>query len=83
MKNATNTSKKTKNASKEKPANGSPSQLIDGRIKELKETWEIASLREDVIGPDGLFHKQVARYVLIGKRKDLPPAQQSLDLEGA
>lgn len=56
---------------------------IATRIKELKETWEIASLREDVIGPDGLFHKQVARYVLIGKRKDLPPAQQSLDLEGA
>jgi hypothetical protein len=56
---------------------------IATRIKELKETWEIASLREDVIGPDGLFHKGVARYVLIGKRKDLPPAQQSLDLEGA
>lgn len=56
---------------------------IATRIKELKETWEIASLREDVIGPDGLFHKGVARYVLIGKRKNLPPAQQSLDLEGA
>jgi hypothetical protein len=56
---------------------------IATRIKELKETWEIASLREDVIGPDGLFHKSVARYVLIGKRKDLPPAQQSLDLEVA
>jgi hypothetical protein len=56
---------------------------IATRIKELKETWEIASLREDVIGPDGLFHKGVARYVLIGKRKDLPPAQQSLDLGAA
>jgi hypothetical protein len=56
---------------------------IATRIKELKETWEIHSLREDVIGPDGLFHKQIARYVLIGKRKDLPPAQQSLDLGAA
>jgi hypothetical protein len=56
---------------------------IATRIKELKETWEIASLREDVIGPDGLFHKQVARYVLLGKRKDLPPAQSSLNLGGA
>lgn len=53
---------------------------IATRIKKLKEIWEIASLREDVIGPDGLFHKSVARYVLLGKRKDLPPAQQSLDL---
>jgi len=56
---------------------------IATRIKELKETWEIISLREDVIGPDGLFHKGVARYVLIGKRKDLPPAQEQLDLGAA
>lgn len=56
---------------------------IATRIKELQDTYDIASLREDVIGPDGLFHKQVARYVLLGKRKDLPPAQQPLDLEGA
>jgi hypothetical protein len=53
---------------------------IATRVKELKETWEIHSLREDVVGPDGLFHKGVARYVLVGKRKNLPPAQQSLDL---
>jgi hypothetical protein len=56
---------------------------IATRIKELQDIYEIASLREDVIGPDGLFHKGVARYVLIGKRKDLPPAQQCFDLEGA
>lgn len=56
---------------------------IATRIKELKETWEIHSLREDVVGPDGLFHKGVARYVLVGKRKNLPPAQQSLDLGAA
>jgi hypothetical protein len=56
---------------------------IATRIKELKETWDIITLRENVIGPDGLFHRAVGRYVLIGKRKDLPPAQQSLDLGGA
>lgn len=56
---------------------------IATRVKELKETWEIQSLREDVVGPDGMWHKGVARYVLIGKRKNLPPAQQSLDLEAA
>lgn len=58
---------------------------IATRIKELKDTWEIHSLREDVIGPDGLFHKGVARYVLIGKRSDLPAEQeqQPLDLEAA
>ena len=55
---------------------------IATRVKELKDTWEIYSLREDIVGPDGMFHKGVARYV-IGKRKDLPPAQQSLDLEAA
>jgi hypothetical protein len=38
------------------------------RVKELKQRWNIYTLREDVIGPDGLFHKRVARYVLIGRR---------------
>lgn len=56
---------------------------IATRVMELKETWHIVTLREDVIGPDGLLHKSVARYVLIGKRKELPPAQQSLDLGDA
>lgn len=56
---------------------------IATRVKELKDTWEIHSLREDVVGPDGMWHKGVARYVLVGKRKNLPPAQQSLDLGAA
>ena len=55
------------------------------RVKELKETWDIHALREDVIGPDGLLHKGVARYVLLGRRQDLvkkTPAQNQLGLEG-
>lgn len=55
---------------------------IATRVKELKETWVINTLREDVIGPDGLFHKRVARYILIGKRKDVE-AQRVLDLGAA
>jgi hypothetical protein len=45
MKNATNTAKKTKSPSKEKSANGSPSQLIDGRIKELND-WRGETLAQ-------------------------------------
>jgi hypothetical protein len=56
---------------------------IATRVKELQETWEIQSLREDIVGPDGMWHKGVARYVLIGKRKNLPPAQKSFDLGAA
>ena len=56
---------------------------IATRVKELQNIYEIASLREDVIGPDGLFHKGIARYVLIGKRKNLPPLQQPLNLGDA
>lgn len=41
------------------------------RVRELKETWDIHALKEDVIGPDGLLHKGVARYVLLGRRQDL------------
>jgi hypothetical protein len=55
------------------------------RIKELKETWDIYVAREDVIGPDRLLHKGVARYVLLGRRQDLvkkTPAQNQLGLEG-
>jgi hypothetical protein len=47
------------------------------RIKELKDVWEICTLDEDVIGPDGLLHKGVARYVLLGRRQDLRPAVQA------
>jgi hypothetical protein len=42
---------------------------IATRIKELKETYDIGTIREDVIGPDGLWHKGVARYYMIGKKK--------------
>jgi hypothetical protein len=55
---------------------------IATRIKELKDTWEIITVLEDVIGPDGLFHKGVARYVLIGKKKHPEPVQSELGLEG-
>lgn len=51
------------------------------RIQELEEEWEIASLRETVIGPDGLLHPGVARYVLLGKRSDIVSRQGALDLE--
>jgi len=53
------------------------------RIKDLEDSYVIVSLREDVVGPDGLLHKGVARYVLIGKRVSLSPAQAQLDLEAA
>ncbi|GAB3389164.1 hypothetical protein GCM10027317_42050 [Massilia agri] len=47
------------------------------RIFNLKEQWNIYTLREDVIGPDGLLHKGVARYVLLGRRHDLKKAAAS------
>jgi hypothetical protein len=51
------------------------------RIKELKDTWDIYVLKEDVVGPDGLLHRGVARYVLLGRRKDLcNPAQAQAQL---
>jgi hypothetical protein len=53
------------------------------RIKELKESWEIHTLRENVVGPDGLYHANVGRYVLIGRRADCSNAQGSLDLGAA
>jgi hypothetical protein len=52
------------------------------RIKELKEAWDIHALKEDVVGPDGLVHRGVARYVLLGRRQDLnkaAPAQGGLE----
>lgn len=42
---------------------------IATRIKELKEHWEIQTVREDVIGPDGLYHVGIARYILTGKKR--------------
>ena len=53
------------------------------RIKELKEIYVIDSVRENVIGPDGMFHINVARYILKGKRKDMVPGQHPLDLGAA
>lgn len=54
---------------------------IATRIKELKETYDIGTVREDVVGPDGLWHIGVARYYLIGKKKPIAPAQQDLGFE--
>lgn len=52
------------------------------RIQDLEaDGWLIASHRENIIGPDGLFHPRVARYVLIGRRCALAPTQSILDLE--
>ena len=56
---------------------------IATRVKELKNVYVIDSVREDVIGPDGMFHKNVARYTLRGKRKDMQPEQQAFDLGAA
>jgi hypothetical protein len=56
------------------------------RVKELKDTWDIYALKEDVVGPDGLLHRGVARYVLLGRRQDLcnpAPAQAQLALGAA
>lgn len=39
------------------------------RVADLQDDWEITSTREDCFGPDGIFHKGIARYYLIGKRR--------------
>ena len=51
------------------------------RIQELEEEWEIESQRETVIGPEGLIHPGVARYVLIGNHKYMQHPQLHLALE--
>jgi len=48
------------------------------RVKELREQWDIYTLNEDVIGPDGLLHKRVARYILRGRRQDQHVPAQSI-----
>jgi hypothetical protein len=53
---------------------------IATRVKELKANWDILTLRESYIGPDGLYHQGVARYVLTGRRRDIGDSQGSLDL---
>ncbi len=45
-------------------------------IKELNETRKIYFLREDVIGPNSLFQKDIASHISIRKRKDLQPVQE-------
>ena len=55
---------------------------IATRVKELKEAWEIVTLRESYIGPDGLHHQGIARYVLMGRRKVSTDPQSALDLGG-
>jgi hypothetical protein len=42
---------------------------LAARINDLRSAgWSIESHRENLIGPDGLRHAQVARYILMGKR---------------
>lgn len=46
------------------------------RVADLQAAWCITSTREDCIGPDGIFHKGIARYYLMGKRlPEQSPAQ--------
>lgn len=55
---------------------------IATRVQELEESgWLIESRRERVLGADGLTHDGIARYVLRGRRVDMPDAQGALDLE--
>jgi len=57
---------------------------IATRVQELEaDGWLIAAPRENVIGPDGLYHQAVARYILIGKSEDFQSSQQELALEVA
>jgi hypothetical protein len=50
---------------------------LAARVRELREAgWIIKSKRENLFGPDGLEHRGVARYVLIGKR-NTPAALRS------
>lgn len=53
------------------------------RIFDLEDAgWLINSFRENLIGPDGLYHGGIARYVLIGKRAEVQCPQSSLELGG-
>lgn len=43
---------------------------IATRIRDLKDDgWQIGCLREDVVGPDGMWHKGVGRYYLLSESK--------------
>lgn len=53
------------------------------RVKELRDNWDIYTVHEDVMAPDGLVHRRVARYVLRGRRQDRPaPAAPQAVLPG-
>lgn len=53
------------------------------RIQELEaDGWRIASLRERLVGADGLEHRGIARYVLLGRGAHRSP-QLALNLETA
>lgn len=55
---------------------------IATRVAELEEQgWLIVTHRERLIGLDGLVHEGVARYILRGRKVDVPDPQGSLDLE--
>ena len=57
---------------------------IATRVQELEARgWIVASLRERIVGSDGLAHNGIARYCLIGRAADHKPAQASFDLGGA
>lgn len=38
------------------------------RIADIQDTWVITSTREDCYGPDGIWHKGIARYYIGGRR---------------
>ena len=56
---------------------------IATRIHEMEaDGWLIDSLRENIVGADGLYHVGIARYVLKGRRAECANPQGSLDLRG-
>jgi len=64
-----------------KEAEGCGYFRIATRIQELEEAgWHIAVPKECIIGVDGLLHRGIARYTLIGRRADFTDPQGSLDL---
>lgn len=51
------------------------------RIQDLEaDGWIIESLRENLIGPDGLFHPRIARYILVGRQQGPQDPQMPLGL---
>lgn len=64
-----------------KEAEGCGYYRIATRIQELEDAgWKIAVPKECIIGADGLIHKGIARYTLLGRRSDFIDPQGSLDL---